>query len=208
MIPRYDIINFLTAKFEQCRYLEIGSYRHECFSKIEAAVKDDIDPNGEARIAPVFKMTSDEFFSTHAYELTPGFIRRRIYDVIFIDGLHLCEQVLKDVLNSSRHLSQDGYIVLHDCLPEKEEYQGREQTSHVVWNGDVWKAQAWLVEQFENVMTIKDSDCGCGIINGKVEFELPSINKLLKYEWSDFSNELLRVVDWNEYKSRKSSNNS
>ena len=54
-------------------------------------------------------MTSDEFFSQN----------KETFDLIFIDGLHIHEQVLKDIDNSLNVLNENGVILLHDCLPAK-----------------------------------------------------------------------------------------
>ena len=64
---------------------------------------DDID----------FVGTSDEYFES----IKDTEVK---YDIIFIDGLHHNEQVLKDVENSLKHLSEGGSIVCHDCLPSEE----------------------------------------------------------------------------------------
>jgi len=192
MIERYEIINHFTSKFEKCKYLEIGSQFRKCFNLINAYIKHDIEPNAECNA--VFKMTSDEFF-----DLLPS---GSIYNVIFIDGLHRSEQVLNDVYNSSKCLSENGYIIIHDCLPNFEVEQLREQQS-LNWLGDVWKVQTWLVENFRRVFTISDSDRGCGIIEGKIDFKIPL---KLNFEWSDFEKNkenMLRLVTWNEYLMRK-----
>jgi len=190
MIERYEIINHFTSKFNKCRYLEIGSQFRKCFDLIDADIKHDIEP--DIKCNPCFKMTSDDFFRNN----------KLIYDVIFIDGLHHWEQVLKDVYNGSKSLSDDGYIIIHDCLPNLEIEQLREQRS-LNWLGDVWKVQAWLVENFKRVFTISDSDRGCGIIEGKIDFKIP---QNLSFEWDDFKKNkenILRLVTWSEYLKRR-----
>ena len=40
------------------------------------------------------------------------------FDVIFIDGLHLAEQVERDIENSLDFIKEDGYF--YDCNPPSE----------------------------------------------------------------------------------------
>jgi hypothetical protein len=98
------------------------------------------------------------------------------------------------------HLSPNGYIVIHDCMPMEESWQVRDYPGGFVsWTGDVWKFQAWLVSKFFNVVTINE-DCGCGIIQGPLQFDIPSIEELLKLTWKDYSFESIRCMDWNSFK--------
>jgi hypothetical protein len=39
--------------------------------------------------------------------------------------LHLAQQVEKDIINSIQFLSENGFIVMHDCSPPSE-YHARE----------------------------------------------------------------------------------
>ena len=75
------------------------------------------------------RMTSDQFFAEN----------KSTFDLIFIDGLHVYEQVLKDIDNSLKVLNENGVILIHDCLPSKIWHQTIPQT-HSSWNGDVWKS--------------------------------------------------------------------
>ena len=47
-------------------------------------------------------------------------IKNRKFDLIFIDGLHLFEQVLKDFINSVNHINTGGVIVIDDTVPIDE----------------------------------------------------------------------------------------
>jgi hypothetical protein len=127
-----------------------------------------VDPGLEYPKNPVrYQMTSDDFFhklESNQLDLDPGFR----WDVIFIDGLHISTQVLRDVENSLYHLNPNGYILLHDCNPEsyfmqREDYyiDGQQQP----WNGTVWKVIYKLLCTREDldVYTI-NTDEGVGLI--------------------------------------------
>jgi hypothetical protein len=186
-ITRIDIINFILSLIKGHSYLEIGSGDHSCFKEINCPIKEDIEPNPTSGVVPTYKMPSDEAF----------FRILKKYDMIFIDGLHHCDQVAQDVYNACQHLNPGGFIVLHDCIPEKEPEQNRTPTGGS-WTGDVWKFQAWLVKHFENVWTIPEN-WGCGIIQGALDFNIPTLDEMLEFDWKIYTKNwpwLLRVVDW------------
>lgn len=152
-MKRYDIIRYLIEKRGYKSYLEIGVLGNETYNSLPTLdVKHSVDPNGQA----VFNVTSDEFFERHCTQS---------YDIIFIDGLHLSEQVTKDIENSLTHLNDGGIIVVHDCLPSEEYEQLREGVSGKPWTGDVWKAFVSIRNRRPDLdMYTVDTDYGCGLI--------------------------------------------
>ena len=77
-------------------------------------------------------MTSDEYF----LKIKDTGVK---FDIIFIDGLHLDYQVDLDLKNSLKHLSQNGFIIMHDCNPptkfhQRENYELKNQKTPY-WNG-------------------------------------------------------------------------
>jgi hypothetical protein len=188
MIERSDVINETLKGLIGGRYLEVGSSNQVCFNKVEAASKIDIEPFPFEAKNPVWKCSSDA-----AFESMP---QSELFDTVFIDGLHHCDQVIRDVYNASKHLCNSGVIVLHDCLPKLEQHQLRDYPGGFVeWTGDTWKAQAWLISKFSNVFTVNE-DWGCGVILGKIDFDMPTLDELLKYTWADFNHGMMRAVDW------------
>jgi len=155
MMTRTEIINSLIHEYNYKSYLEIGvntpSQPGYNWIGVKIPVKHGVDPNVET----TFKMTSDEFFKNHIAQK---------YDIIFIDGLHLFEQVYKDIINSLLYLNDNGTIVVHDCNPLEEITQRRIRASDA-WHGDVWKAILKLrtEEKDLEIFTI-DTDEGCGLI--------------------------------------------
>ena len=101
MLIRTDVINHLIEKYKYKTYLEIGiADRDLNFNQIKAPFKIDVDPRCDCE----YKMTSDDFFKQNG----------KTFNIIFIDGLHVEEQVTKDILNSLEALSFGGTIVVHD----------------------------------------------------------------------------------------------
>ena len=149
---RSDIINYLIRKNGYEKYLEIGVRDNKNFNRIKIAHKDGVDPAGKCN----YVMASDKFFATIP--------KTQMYDIIFIDGLHLKEQTLRDVNNSLEHLNENGIIVMHDCNPmAKEHAMAKKRVS--TWNGTVWEAFIELRMSREDLFmcTVK-KDTGCGII--------------------------------------------
>ena len=124
-------------------------------------------------------MTSDEFFK----------INNKKFDCIFIDGLHIYEQVREDILNSIKFLSPNGIIIIHDCLPLKIWNQIVPKI-YGHWNGDVWKA---IVETrtMKNIDTYTcKADHGLGIILKRSNRNLLKINtdNFKKLKFKDYYN--------------------
>lgn len=168
-LERTIFLNKLIKDNKYEYYLEIGLGSGKNFKGIDIAYKVAIDPYQEAS----FKMSSDIFFIQN--DLT--------FDIVFVDGLHLYEQVLKDVENSIKCLNTGGIIVIHDCLPEKEINQLRERkTSN--WQGDVWKAIVLLRKEGYK-MQLYDIETGIVTMTGEIEktsFAMPDVSKL-NFDW-------------------------
>ena len=151
-IFRWDLIQFLIDKYEYSSYLEIGCDKDQSFSKIEISHKVGVDPISGGTI----RKTSNDFFRTN----------KKKFDLIFIDGLHHYEQVIKDIDNAIDILNDNGHILVHDCLPRTIAHQAipRYRGS---WNGDVWKAIVDLRTRKNLEVFTCEIDFGVGIIQKK-----------------------------------------
>lgn len=190
-MKRYDIIKKLIEKNNYQSYLEIGVLDNETFNNLpNLKIKDSVDPNGQAK----YTMTSDEYFASHC---------TNTYDIVFIDGLHLAEQVLKDIENSLSRLNKGGIIVVHDCLPNYEWEQIREGISGRPWTGDVWKTFADLRYRDDLKMCVVNTDCGCGLIQKESSINLPEIIKPIEgWQWNHFvlyKDSLLNVISIKQF---------
>lgn len=167
---RFDLVNTLINKHGYKNYLEIGCSTDACFQNIAAENKIGVDPFSGG----THRMTSDDFFLNNAQK----------FDIIFIDGLHTYEQVLKDMVNSLQALSDDGVILVHDCLP-RNFYAQLPFPTGGDWNGDVWKAfmQIRSLDEADSALCLIDH--GVGVIkkrqnSNKLAFR-PQDFKELKY---------------------------
>jgi hypothetical protein len=166
-MTRTEIINHLIKKIDAKSYLEIGVREPEGnYNKIVCENKVAVDPVplGTGIIA----LTSDAFFKQN----------QETFDVIFIDGLHVAEQVERDIINSLAVLNPGGYIVCHDMNPTEELMQRVPIETMGAWTGDCWKAWVKLrSERKDLVMSVLDTDFGVGVIT-RGEQELVSLNGL------------------------------
>ena len=183
-MTRIDIINHLIQKYGYKNYLEIGvRTNNDCFNHINIENKVGVDPGYENPNERYdYQMESDEFFVQVRSGQTE-FPKDHKWDIIFIDGLHLADQVHRDILNSLEHLEQGGTIVMHDCCPPHENASREVHTG--LWCGTVWKAYMWFRNNRPDLfMTCVDDDFGVGIIQrGKQELA-PNTNPM--YEYNNF----------------------
>jgi len=153
-MDRTEIINSLIKKNGYKKYLEIGVESGINIRNVECDLKHGVDPNVTAYDAQ-FHLKSDEFFEILKNDMK--------YDIVFIDGLHTEDQVLRDVDNAIKHLTKKGAIVLHDSNPPTEEFADPTPRD-VNWCGTVYRA-IWKLRRRPN-LTVNTVDCdfGCAII--------------------------------------------
>ncbi len=190
-IPRWDLIDFLNTKHKFSSYLEIGCDNDELFSKINIDNKIGIDPEKGGNL----KITSDNFFLQNSKK----------FDCIFIDGLHIYDQVKRDILNSLKFLNKNGFVLVHDCLPESLSKQAVPRY-RLNWNGDVWKAIVDLRQDPYLEIFTCNIDQGISIIQKKANSNVLKINKKISsLKFEDFYynyNEFMRVITYEEFKKK------
>lgn len=203
---RYDIINLLINKFEYKNYLEIGvAYKRWCFDHVQVNKKTSVDPGYEIFDESYdYKMESNTFFSAVGSGKTE-FKPNHKWDIIFIDGLHLAEQVEIDILNALEYLSPNGTIVMHDCSPPNEMI-ARETYKPTwphpdEWCGTVWKAFYKLRHTRPDLeMRCVDTDWGVGIIRRGNQVLAPADNPY--YSFNKFASkrkEYLNLISPEEF---------
>ena len=207
---RTEIINFLinTFKKDDTKYLEIGVRNpDDNFNLIKAKLKFGVDPGIEFHKNPVeSKMTSATFFN----DLGRGKILDSEVkcDVIIIDGLHLAEQVERDIVNALDFINEKGFIVIHDCNPPSE-FHARETYSYNLspaegfWNGTTWKTFCKFRKRKDIFSCCINSDWGVGIISKEINLGPPSITENKYFEFIVFNKnreECLNLIQFNDFK--------
>jgi hypothetical protein len=95
-----------------------------------------------------YQMKSDDFIR----QFNPATILGGPIDMAFLDGMHLCEYLLRDFINVERHCKSNSVIALHDCLPVDAGVAHRNPKQHrnilpkhEGWHaGDVWRTALLL----------------------------------------------------------------
>jgi hypothetical protein len=143
---------------------------------VAAKYKVSVDP---VEHIAIFKIESDRFFA----------LNQECFDIIFIDGKHTKEQVLRDFDNALKWLGLDGSIVVHDCNPVKE------RDTDTAVNGTVWEAWArYRMCRPDLSMAVLDTDHGCGVIR-RGQQELFPLVEGVDYNFLDRNREkLLNLV--------------
>jgi glutaredoxin-related protein len=178
-----QLLNHLVDKYNLQSYLEIGVQdTRNNFDRVKSKVKIGVDPclpmltlsNSMGHESVLIGKRSDDFFS----------IGVGPFNLIFIDGLHHSCQVKRDFENSLRCLDDNGYIVIHDCLPEERVTTCVPRGNQKMWHGDVYKFCLNL-KSYDGIDFITyDFDCGCCVV------------------WKDTTKKGTETVDtsWENYK--------
>jgi len=111
--------------------------------------KVGVDPDPTYKEENIILKTSDVFFKEN----------NKIFDIIFIDGMHQSEYVYNDFFNSINCLTPKGSIVIDDVLPMNEREQYKVPIKHYYnngilkygesWTGDVWKFIYFLLLHYQ-----------------------------------------------------------
>lgn len=199
---RSDVINYLLSLSgnRQTNYLEIGVRNPDHnFNLINATRKMSVDPGVEFKENPVdFNMTSDEFFvKWESGEIIDKQIK---FDVIFVDGLHLAAQAERDIANSLRLISDNGFVIIHDCNPPTE-WHAREEYGYDIspamnfWNGTTWKAFYKFRLQDDLTSACINTDWGIGIVTKQKLFNSIKINTNPFFEFKELSKNRVRDLN-------------
>jgi len=140
-------------------YLEVGSFKGESLknSTAKTVVVDPFIQLGAESIQGkpqlhLFQMTSDEFFDAQKNDPIAD-----KYDLVFLDGMHLFEFLLRDFIGAEKLCASQSTIVMHDCIPITSIASMRERNSGT-WTGDVWKLVP-ILRKYRPDLTVEVLDC-------------------------------------------------
>ena len=167
-----DFMAVLSEKRGTQRYLEIGVRDGQLTSRIHADVAVGVDPTfvithnvaRHKRRISLMTATSDHFFaSPEMIAMLSG-----KPDLVFLDGYHTFEFLLRDFANSEKICDQRSLIVVHDCLPldtimtlrylEEWKQKTRGTRFNGWWTGDVWKLVP-ILQKYRPDLKIVYTDC-------------------------------------------------
>ncbi len=148
---RVAIVNLLVSAAPGGDYLEIGCASNLLFDSVMARRKTGVDPVSGG----THRQTSDDFFQENPDAR---------FDVVFIDGLHLYDQVRRDLVNSLKCVRKGGWIALHDMLPRDWIEEHVPQLSTAGWTGDGWKVAFELMASPDVDFRLLAIDHGVGVL--------------------------------------------
>lgn len=220
---RIELVQALIDKKNYKTYLEIGVEKGISFHPIKCEQKIAVDPkfripfyqkwiwnskNPTNKKNQYIEKTSDDFFAQDASK----FFDSNSLDISFVDGLHTFEAALLDVFNSLKYLSEDGIVVMHDCMPISKacETPARSYEDAIkidppgwegYWTGDVWKVIHYIREIHSEDLEafVFDNDFGLGIVipkNAKRNFEIDkeAFNKILELDYDYLMSDVENII--------------
>ncbi len=164
-----DFLLFVHTLVRPDSYLEIGTRNGDSL-KIATCDAAAVDPNfnissdilGQRKRTFLFQETSDAFFRRNClHSLFPNGI-----DLIFLDGLHRFEFLLRDFMNSEKHCHDRSLLFVHDILPANTRIAGRvfdkgddpKDPTYNIWAGDAWKIVP-ILKQYRPELKMVYFDC-------------------------------------------------
>lgn len=154
------------------RYLEIGVQSGDSL-RLARCASIAIDPAFHitpGNIEGVFAKPELHFYQTGSDDFYNRYSPTAIFgapiDMAFLDGMHRCEYLLRDFINTERHCKRNSVVALHDCLPVEPGIASRfvshprEAASHRAgwWAGDVWRTSLLLRRQRPDLrLTVVDA---------------------------------------------------
>ena len=194
-----EIIKKLIALQKPEKYVEIGVEKGAVLGLFDSSVQIvGVDPEPKLDEVPenvtLYKSLSDDFFAAHDLEL----LLAGSFDLAFIDGLHIYEQVLRDFINLEKNAAPDSIIMIHDCLPLDRRTSER-QRSTIFWSGDVWKIIPCLKQERPDlsIFTVPTYPAGLCFVTG-----LDCNSRLLKNNY-DAIVEQYSPLDYSDIKERE-----
>ncbi|HEY1880828.1 MAG TPA: class I SAM-dependent methyltransferase [Caulobacteraceae bacterium] len=167
-------------------YLEIGCAENLLFDTVQADRKVGVDPVQGG----THRMTSDTFFAAN----------EETFEVVFIDGLHLYDQVRRDVASALKVVPACGWIAVHDMFPRDWIEEHTPQISTSRWTGDPWKVGFELIRTAGVEFRLLSIDHGVGVIrvlnDGAVLADRSAELTDKRFAWFRENFAELPVIDW------------
>lgn len=188
---KHQLLKQIHQQLKPSLYIEIGVQTGKSLLLAECDAIG-IDPMPRPNIPlqynhHLLRVSSDDFFKYHADQHL-----RQSPDLVFIDGMHLFEYVLRDFINVERYAGKNTVVVIDDIFPGHAAQAERERQTRA-WTGDVWKLPA-LLEKYRPDLTIRKVDVfptGLLVITGFNNKPLNNGLLLEKAEQESFPEELL-----------------
>lgn len=150
-----DFLESLHRQLAPRTYLEIGVRRGASLS-LSRCPSIGVDPDYELAVelgsdTVLERSTSDDYFAGLSDR---GPFDGAPIDLAFVDGLHLAEFALRDLLNVERLSAWSTVIVVDDIYPRQVEEAARQRHTEV-WTGDVFKVPGFLERHCPDLVLVR-----------------------------------------------------
>jgi hypothetical protein len=198
----YEVLRWLHEELRPAAYIEIGvAYGESLKLALPGTKALGIDPHpiadhpwrAETTIVP---LTSEEYFARH---------RPPEFSLAFIDGLHLFEHALADLLRLAPYAGPGAVIALHDTVPLDRETASRVRATEF-HTGDVWKMLPFLAAHTQaEAITVAAAPSGLTLIRGLDPAWRPpeeTVRRFIELPWESYEpgflvpNERSAVAAW------------
>lgn len=193
-LNKEDIINGLVARRNYSSVLEVSTaHSGFVFDRLRAPHKervrctDDIWGDEDDGIATEIAAPTGKIWRRLADD-------RRLYDLIFLDGVHTLKQCREDLAEGLKRLTARGCLVVHDCNPPSDNFTG-DRPKQGAWCGEMYRAfcELRVTRGHKLAACVVDTDCGCGIVERASNVCDPAATELRMF--SDFNDFLARRTE-------------
>jgi hypothetical protein len=168
-VPYGHLLAALHTHLTPRTYMEVGT---EAGGSLALAGCDAIavDPQFQLQVSATgnrrrtffFQMPSDAFFATENVRELLG----RPLDMVFLDGMHRFEFLLRDLIGAEAACHPRSLILLHDCVPLNPRMALRQRlladpsegVLATAWTGDVWKLLP-ILKEYRPDLRVRVLDC-------------------------------------------------
>jgi protein O-GlcNAc transferase len=145
----------------------------------------------------LYQTSSDDFFA----RFNPTQLFGAPIDFAFLDGMHRCEYLLRDFLNTEHHCLPNSVIALHDCLPLELPMAERDPSTNAIepsrramWAGDVWRTALLLRRRRPDLRMLVLDSAPTGLV---LISNLNQESALLPNEFSDeYDASVTEMMSW------------
>jgi hypothetical protein len=164
-VKRHQLLRELHRLVRPRTYLETGIQRGVSLA-LSRVPSVGIDPEFSiehelATDVHLVRSGSDEFF---ARPEPLAHLPRPVVDLAFIDGMHLAEYALRDVLAVERFSTASTVILVDDALPHDVALTRRVRIGRERWTGDVYKVTAALRTLRPDLVVVEVDTAGTGTL--------------------------------------------
>jgi hypothetical protein len=197
---RHEVINYISKPED--KYLEIGVETGYTFNNVHFTNKTGVDPSPTFNSVDLVIKTSDDFFENLQLD--------SLFDIVFIDGMHQSEYVIKDINNSIKYLNDNGKILLDDIIPLNSDEQLKIPIKHIYengvlktmvpWTGDVWKVLFHILNYYRDNIDFSYfynlNYRGVAVLQIKQKFQIPEteLDSINSYNYTTDFNAYMDLI--------------